>query len=319
MMRICAGRLAACLCATTIFAFSVQAATPSPTDGKATLVVTYELKGAGKELPDSHEKHVTWTVNGRYEVKATLIAQKPSGFGTMHQPDAAEQQREADRTAAAQAAATDMQPMMEQAQKIMEICGEDEACIERETIKMSQGIDMSSQQMQDAQANVAAASIMPEVRYQAFQGGLQSGAYTVKETAHEAYFDAACSLATEARCAIDTTVTGSGKMKDGAGATEYQSGAMAEIDFQAGSLIIQLALPGFGSAKQTVVSKSPDRPSGTTEVMRYVASGDAMDSTVRTVSCGECKAVTDSFEIDVTDQLLGRPAKLIVNWKFTRS
>jgi hypothetical protein len=318
-MKIHATRLAACLCATTILAAAAQAASPTPTNGKATLVVTYELKGAGKELPDSHEKNVYWTVDARYEVKAVMTAQKPSGFGTLHKPDAAEQQRESDRAAAAQAAATDMQPLMEQAQKIMEICGEDEACIQRETIKMSQGVNMNSQQMQDAKANVAAASVMPDVRYQGFQGGLQSGTYTVKETAHEAYFDAACSLATEARCAIDTTVNGKGKLKDASGATEFPSGTMAEIDFQTGSLIIQLALPGFASAKQTVVSKAPERPSGTTDVLRTVANGGAMDSTLRTMSCGECKAVSDSFEIDVEDQLLGRPAKLVVSWKFTRS
>jgi hypothetical protein len=318
MMGLVAG-----LCATTAiilpgFAMA-QTVTPTPAKGAATLTVTYELKGTGVDRPKSNEKNVTWTAENRYELKGAMTAQAPSGFAGLHKPDAAEQQREANRMAAAQSAATNMQPMMEQAQKIMETCGDDTACMQREAMKMARGIDPNSKPMQDAKAAIGAASVMPAVRYQTFVGGKQSGTFAVKEVAHEAYFDAACSLRTEERCAFDTTVEGSGKLTDPAGATEFPSAAMAEIDYQKGSMILTLPMPGFGTAKKIVTSKSADVKTGTSEVRRTVMRDGIMNQMQQTISCGDCKTASGTLEKNVADELLGRPAKLVVKWQFTRS
>jgi hypothetical protein len=37
------------------------------------------------------------------------------------------------------------------------------------------------------------------------------------------------------------------------------------------------------------------------------------------VSCGTCQAASGTFEREISDELLGRPAKLVVTWKFSRS
>ena len=126
-------------------------AAPSPENATATLTVTFELTGGGEDLPQSQERHVTWKVVDHFTVTATMTATKPNAFAAMHPPDAEEQALEAERLAAVDSAATNMQSMMEQAQKIAELCGDDEACIQAEAMKMSQGVDMSSPEMQAAQ------------------------------------------------------------------------------------------------------------------------------------------------------------------------
>src|SRR5262249_32956804 len=155
---------------------------------------TYTLTGGGTDRPESHEREVIWSVNDRYQVKAEMIAEKPSGFGGMHKPDAQETASMEQRQAAAAAGAQNMQGMMEMAQKIMEKCGDDEACMQAETMKMSQQIDPNAPELQEAKKNMAVATQMPGDRYQIFSTGQQTGTYTIAEKAHEAYFDAACSL-----------------------------------------------------------------------------------------------------------------------------
>lgn len=292
-------------------------AAPSPENATATLTITFELTGGGEDLPQSQERHVTWKVADRFTVTATMIATKPNAFASMHPPDAEEQALEAERLAAVNSAATNMQSMMEQAQKIAELCGDDEACIQAEAMKMSQGVDMSSPEMQSAQANIAAASAMPGVRYQMFAPGTQTGTFVVEESARAAYFDAACSLATEARCAVETVVRGEGATDFGDGATEVPTGAMAELDLEAGSLMLSLTVPGFATVEETVASANPEVESGTTETVRSVSLDEIPDAPIE-VSCGACRTASGSFEREVSDQLLGYPAKLVVTWSFTR-
>lgn len=291
---------------------SARAEPFSPERSAATLTVTYHLTGGGEDLPASHERHVIWSVDNRYAVKATLVAQKPSGFGGLHQPDAAE----AERAAAAQSAAGNMQDMMAQAQKIMEKCGDDEACIQTETIKMAQGIDPNSPQLQQAKKDMEKAGAMPGLRYQMFNGDRQSGTYAIAEQAREAYFDAACSLKNEPTCATDTAVSGDGTLDDGNGGTTFQAGIMAELDSQAGSLILMLPPPGNAAVKRTVKSPNPGVKVGTFDDRRQLHD-DAFGDRI-TVSCGDCRTAHGTVTRDVEDALLGRPAKLVIEWTFVR-
>jgi hypothetical protein len=315
--RVFAGAAAAALLVLSASA-RAEVAAPTPENGGATLTLTFELKGTGVDRPASHEKNVTWTVENRYTVTATMAARKPSAFGAFHKPDAAEQAREAERAAAAGAAMQNMGSMMEQAEKIMALCGDDEACVTRESMKMSQGVDMSSPEMQAAKANVAAASVIPEARYQIFEPVTQSATFAVKEVAHEAYYDAACSPATEASCAFDTTVSGQGDTTDGGDATVFATAASAEIDYQRGSLLLNLTVPGMAKVQQTVASKVPEVASGTTDVIRMISFGDVAELPLE-IACGACTTASGSFEKELPDQLLQRPAKLVVTWSFKRS
>jgi hypothetical protein len=289
----------------------------SPLKSKATLSVTYTLTGGGTDRPDSHEREVIWTVENRYDVKATLVAEKPSGFGGLHKPDAAETASMQQRQAAAEAGAQNMQGMMEMAQKIMEKCGDDEACMQAETIKMSQQIDPNDPKLKAAKQNIETASAMPGDRYQLFSAGPQSGTYKMTEKAHEAYFDAACSLKNQAPCAFDTAVAGAGKLTDPQGNTSFTFGIMAEVDTQAGTLIFTLPVPGFAKVTKTVTSQSKAVKTGRFEETRSLKPGEVGAEQI-TVSCGACKSTGGTVKREVEDGLLGRPAQLVIDWKFTR-
>ncbi len=313
-------RLRAILCGLSLglLAAAPASADPfSPAKSKAMLTVTYTLTGGGTDRPASHEREVIWSVEDRYEVKATLIAEKPAGFGGLHKPDAAETASMQQRQAAAEAGAQNMQGMMEMAQKIMEKCGEDEACITQETMKMSQQIDPNDPKLKAAKQNMETASAMPDDRYQLFSAGPQSGNFKVNEKAHEAYFDAACSMKNQAPCAFDTAVSGAGKLTDPEGNTSFTFGVMAEVDTQSGSLVFTMPVPGFAKVKKTITSQSKEVKTGSFEAMRTLKPGEVGSEQI-TVSCGACKSASGSVTREVEDGLLGRPAKLVIDWKFTR-
>jgi len=310
-------RLCAILCGLSLAVAPATADPFSPPKSKATLTLTYTLTGGGTDRPDSHEREVIWSVQNRYDVKATLVAEKPSGFGGMHKPDAAETAGMQQRQAAAEAGAQNMQGMMEMAQQIMAKCGEDEACITQETMKMSQQIDPNDPKLKAAKQNIETASAMPGNRYQLFSTGPQSGSYQVTEKAHEAYFDAACSLKNQTPCAFDTAVSGQGKLTDPQGNTSFKLGVMAEVDTKSGSLVFTMPVPGFAKVKKSVTSQSKAVKTGTSEATRTLKASQLGGEQI-TVSCGECKSASGTVTRDVEDELLGRPAKLVIDWKFTR-
>jgi hypothetical protein len=288
----------------------------SPAAGTATLTLTFKLVGSGDEIPTSKERHVKWSVDDSYEIKATMLATKPGGFGAMHPQDATEQAREKKREAAAQTAQKDMGGMMAQAEAIMAKCGDNEACITAESMKMSQGVDMNSAQMKSAKANIATATAMPGDRYQLFQPGQQTGTFKIDEKTQEAYFDAACSLKNEETCTVRSTIKGSGNQVDGGGKTSFGTGAMAEYDAKGGTLMIQMPALGVSRAERVVDSKSSSGKGGTSSVVRRVKV-DAFDKPIK-VACGQCKTASGRVTAQVKDEALGRPATLTVDWKFSR-
>ncbi|MDQ7247204.1 hypothetical protein [Dongia sedimenti] len=320
MIEAASVRLSTILCglAVALLASAPASADPfSPAKSKATLTVTYTLKGGGTDRPESHEREVIWSVDEHYEITATMVAEKPSGFGSFHKPDAAEQAGMAQRQAAAEAGAQNMQSMMEMAQAIMAKCGEDEACIQQETIKMSQQIDPNDPKLKATKQNIETASAMPGDRYQVFSAGPQTGTYTIAGKAHEAYFDAACSLKNQTPCAFDSTVSGTGRLTDGNGNTSMMTGALAEIDSQSGSLVFQIPRPGIAAAKRTVTSKNPEVKTGTFDEIRTLKAEKLYGEQI-TVSCGACRSASGTITRDVEDEFLGRPAKLVIDWKFSR-
>ncbi|WP_326533831.1 hypothetical protein [Pseudorhodoferax sp.] len=312
--------LARCACAAFLAALmatlapAAGAADLSPDGASATLVVAYTLVGKGDEIPASRERHVTWSVDDGFEVRATLKAQKASGHPSLHKAGAADQARQQQRMDAAQAAVASQADLMAAAQKAAEKCGDNQACLMAEVQKMTKMVDPAKTKA--AQEQMAIATAQPAARYQIFSGTTQQASFRINEHATEAYFDAACSLKNEASCRIDTTVKGSGATTDGNGKTTTQTGAFAEIDAQAGTLVLMLPTPLLASADQVVQSASGQRQSGQSKVTRSVHT-DHVKEAVR-VSCGDCKSASGKYTREIKDTVVGRPATLTVSWTFTR-
>lgn len=182
---------------------------------------------------------------------------------------------------------------------------------------MSQQIDPNAPELQAAKKNIETASAMPGNRYQMFSTGPQSGTLKVTEKAHEAYFDAACSLKHQTPCAIESAVSGAGKLTDPHGNTSFTLGVMAEIDTQSGSLIFTMPAPGFAKVKKSVSSKNKEVKTGVFDESRTLKAEKLYGEQI-TVSCGECRSASGTITRDVEDEFLGRPARLAIDWKFTR-
>lgn len=312
----------ASLAAICAFAGEAHALAPSPAGAPATLVVTYELVGSGVDRPPSGEKNVTWAFNNKFVVTTKLKAVKAQGVPSLHKIDAKKQAELGAAQSAGAKAAKDAEPLMADAMKIFEKCGDDEACIERETMKMTGAMDMDAAkkagQSTAAAGEAAARATDNDGRYQSFGDGTQSGTYSIDETAHEAYFDAACSTKNEASCSIDTTVKGSGAITAPGGAATTTPTAVIEVDYAAGTAILMLTLPGVGRATQTVKSGSPDRASGVTTVERWSLPPGMGKTTLEGACAAGCATASGSFEKMVDSPLLKVPTKYKISWKFTR-
>jgi len=294
----------------------------APAEAPATLVVTVELKSAGLQRPKSGEKNVTWTVAHTFTTTTKLKADKAQGSPLLHKPNPGQQAANEKAAKAAEKAASDAAPLMAQAEKIFEKCGDDEACIERETLKLAGSLDKekaAAAGKSAAEAGEAADKAVPKgVRYQNFRRGASTGVYRIDEAAHEAYFDAACSPRNEASCSIDTVVKGDGAIETHDGKTAMPAAAWIEVDYEAGTAIVTLTGFGIGKATKAVKSGSPERPSGVSEVKR-TSLPEGIGSPVLEGKCtAGCASASGTFTKETVEPLLRQPATLTISWKFTQ-
>ena len=258
---------------------SAEAETGSPVGSAATLSVVYELTNAGEDIPKSHEHHHKWSMNDRYEIKALIKAQTLSPLGSTNAPkQPASSGKEGDF----------MARMMAARQK----CGDDSDCMQQEIMGTKAG------------------------HFQMFISGTQSGTYKIDESMFRADFDAACSLAHEARCAYNTTITGSGALSSG-GKNEFPATASAEIDFDAGVLILKLPIPGVVKLTKTVTSVAKGVKTGSSAMERTEHLGKIYDQPIK-ASCGVCKTASGTQTRKLPDNLFGHEALLTIHWAFSR-
>ncbi len=221
---------------------------------KATVTVEYRFEAQGKKQ-DKYDLH-EWQLQRRAELKAELKAKKPQSLPGLHPMEAAQTARREQQQAQAQKAATQMAPMMAQAQAIMDRCGDDEACIERESMKMAAGL--SPQQSADAQktGRETAAVMKPGAdRYQIWEGLTQSGSYQIDERWQVVHADPICVRLPRQRCTHELLRKGAGTL------APAKTPAMAEIDTQGGSMVLMLPIPLATFAY--VETHNTDEPEGT--------------------------------------------------------
>lgn len=289
---------------------------PSAPKSEATLNAVYEVSGAGAWKSQDRVLEREWRVADRYTVTARMQARAASGFPALHGMDARQQAGEGQRHAAAQRAAQNMAPMMDDAMKIAERCGEDEACLMREAMKMAEGVDMNSAAMRGARADIATASQMPTVRYQLFEPLTVSGRFEIDESLKEADRDPICMSRPAATCHRQVTVRQSGDITL-EGRTDPPGGSIVEVDLEEGSLRFALPLPYPVAVRETVSSDKPDTFSGEREAYRFLTD-QRLDLDIGH-ACGDgCRAARGSRTYEIVDQISGQPARLTVEWRFQR-
>lgn len=222
---------------------------------KATLSVTYRFEAVGRK--DDKTDLREWRVKRGADVVAELVAQKPQPLPGMQPPDAGQMAKLQQQQAQAQKMSTQMAPMMADVQAILARCGDDEKCIERETMKL--GASMSGTAQLDATLKTGretAAVMQPGAdRYQRWEGRTQKASYTLDESWHVVHADPICMTLPKARCTHDMIRKGGGDI------APTPSIAQVEIDAQAGTMMLQLPVPLATLAY--VETQSTDEPPGT--------------------------------------------------------
>lgn len=294
----------------------MAADTASPAGGVATLGVAYELEGSGTFASTDKVLKREWQVKDRYEVLVRLRAHTPGGFPAFHAADAGQQQAQAAQMVHAERAVDAMAPMMADAMKIMQLCGDDEACITRETMKMAQGVDVNSPALKGARADIKAASAMPDARYQLFEPAGMTGTFSLDERLKEADRDPICMRHPAATCHLEATLKATGDITL-EGKTDMPGGTMLEVDLAKATLGFNLPLPYPVQAEEIVQSDKPDTFSGSRETYRFLT--DLKLDLKVTHACGaSCASASGVKSWDVVDQMSGQPARLTARWTFRR-
>lgn len=199
----------------------------------------------------------------RYTVP--LVAGTPSPLSAYRGPDAPQQARAQQGAAKAQQAAQAMAPMMAAAEQIVARCGEDEACITRETQQLGARLQTDAALAGGGQAvGAALRTTAPEVpRYQLWTAGsgAAQGRYEVNEFLHAVHGDPICMGLPKARCTRDETRRGQGPLGWGSAPGQGQAGvAQAEWDSRSGTLTLSLPSVGHLPVQDSVKT---DEPPGT--------------------------------------------------------
>jgi hypothetical protein len=246
----------ATLAAAATLATAIDAADAfAPVGAKATLSVEYRFEAAGR-TQDKYDLR-EWRVKRGADVVAELVAQKPQPLPAMQPLQAGQAAKIQQQQAQAQKAAKQMAPMMADVQAIIARCGEDEKCIERETMKLGASMSGSAQLDTTLKTGKETAAVMQPGadRYQRWQGRTQNVSYALDESWHVVHADPICMTLPKARCTHDMTRKGGGDM------APTPSTAQVEIDAQAGTMILQLAVP-LGVLAY-VETQTTDEPPGT--------------------------------------------------------
>jgi hypothetical protein len=240
----------------------------APIGAKAALSVEYVYESAGKKQDkvDLHE----WKVSRTASAVSELVAQAPQPLPSMQKPDAQQMAEQGAKQAKAQSAATKMAPMMDSVEKIMAKCGDNEACITRETQKLGFGMAGTPQmdQAMSAKADVEAASKQGAPRYQMWQATTLKGRYAIDESTHIVHADPICVSLPKQRCTRDEVRRGAGDMPLPPQAAKDPKTLAGNSSFEVDLVknTITLALPGPLFPMPYIETITTDEPAGTHSV-----------------------------------------------------
>ena len=238
----------------------------APIGAKATLTVDYVYESTGKKRSEGMYDPYEWRVKRTVNLVADLTAQPVSALPTLQAVDAAQMAALKDKTRKAQAVQTDMAPVMADVQKIMAKCGEDEACLTRESQKLGaamQGTPKMDAAMK-AKKDMQALGTPDAPRYQGWRATAQRGSYLIDETVHVSVPDPLCASRPRHRCTRDETRKGSGEIPLPPEAKKNRglAAGIAAVEVDAGknTLTLRLPIPMFMLPyTETITTDEPSR------------------------------------------------------------
>ncbi|MFT7772582.1 hypothetical protein [Roseateles sp.] len=223
---------------------------------RATLSVDYSYEAAGKKS-DKYDLR-EWKVLRTLRVDAQLTAGAAAPMASLQPMDAGQQARLQQQTAQMNKFAEQSAPMMASAQAIMQKCGDDEKCMEREAMRLGQSLSGTPQLDATLKAGKETAAVLAPGanRYQAWQGQSQAGNYRIEEKLHIVHADPICIPLPKQRCTRD-------EVRRGAGALANTKGSAALVEVDAGKATLTLMLPTAHEVLGYTETITTDEPEGT--------------------------------------------------------
>ncbi len=312
---------AAFLLSASLVAAPAVAADFAPVGAKATLSVDYLYESSGRKADkyDSHE----WKVRRSVGMTADLAAAKPASLSSVQGPDAAQGAKIDKQRAQAEKMSTQMAPTMAAVEKIMAKCGEDEACIERETMKLGFGMSGTRQTEEALKTGRETTEMMKpdSLRYQLWKPTALKGTYEIEESARFVDADPLCMTLPGARCHRSEARQGSGAVP-GALPDAVKQGlaagfATVEVDTGKNMIWVRLPLPlNVLPITETIVTDKPgsDAPRGAQKRQYdFKALRDIQPFNVALK--GGWRSQSGEQTIDLRDGA-GESGKLRVRWRF---
>jgi hypothetical protein len=234
---------------------AAQAVDFAPKGGRATLSVDYSYASSGKKRADTLDLR-EWKVLRTLHIDAQLTALAPAPLPSLQPMEAGQQARIQQQTAQLSKLADQSAPQLAGAQAVMDKCGDDDACLERESMRLAQAMagKPETQATLKMGRETAAALAPGPNRYQAWQGQSQSGSYKIDETLHITYDDPGCVRQRGQRCTRHEVRQGGGPLKSA-------NGSAALLEFDTAKSTLTLLLPAAHEAlaySETVTADDPE-------------------------------------------------------------
>lgn len=330
MMSLSCFRPLLALCLAGVCTAALAADAFAPTGAKATLSVEYLYESSGKKQ-DEYDRH-EWRVKRNVNLVAELTSQAATPLPTMQTLDATQTTELKSMADKGQAVAAQMAPMKASIETIMAKCGDDEACITRETQKMGFGMQGTPELATalKAQKDVQDLSKPGAPRYQAWRATAQKGTYAIEETLQ---FESTAMGAAVNYCAkLPKTLCTRNETRKGAGDAGGAGFSTVEVDTVKNTLTIVLPVPmQFLSYTETVKTNYLDpyykdypessqyKPAGTTQkTHRFLvtADGKANHEKPFTVALkGGWRSQSGEQVVNLKGDF-GDAGKLTVRWRF---
>ncbi len=211
---------------------------------KGVLSVEYVYTSAGKKADkyDSHE----WRVKHSVSMSSDLAAEAPASLARLQAPDAQQMAKVDQQRAQAEKMSKQMAPTAAGVEALLAKCGEDEACIEREAVKMGNAMAGQKQTRELLKTGAETSAVMQPgaLRYQAWQSTSLSGSYQVDEQQKFVTADPLCMERPGARCHREVRRSGAGALPPPPADTRSQAAAgFAAVEFDTAGKMLYVRLP----------------------------------------------------------------------------
>ena len=297
------------------------AQTFSPKGATGTLTAEYAFSSAGRK-GDNYDSR-EWKINRTVSLQAELAAGAPSPGPTLTPIDPqvmADNARQAER---AVGVARDMQPLSNSVEKILAKCGDNEACIERETMKLGFATKMTPT-LESAGREIADMSKSPANRYQRWQAQSLKGSYAIDESLRIVHADPICVNHPKMRCTRSETRKGAGAVPPPPAAQKdprLAAGFSAiEVDTFKNTVTVLLPLPLHTlPIEQTIATDEPEKLN---ENGKRITPSDAGIPSFKSIAQpitlalkGSLRSQSGTQTYDVADAA-GNAGKLTIRWSF---